>query len=99
MFRVGSPGAGRVDEAKRFEVRVTVGAGQPADDLAGIGVGEEEVDVEDVACGEEGDVLPVRAVGRADVEHAAGALLDAADQRRAEIGRPLFDHRVVHLLG
>src|SRR5207247_4348021 len=98
MFRVGGPGAGRVDEAERLEVRVAVGAGQAGDDLAGLGVGEEEVDVEDVTRGEEGEVLPVGAIGWADVEHSAGALLHAADERRAEVRRLYFKYRRVHIL-
>ena len=96
LLRIRRPGAGRIDEAKRFEVRVACRRRQPPHDLAGPRVGEEEIDVEDVACRQEGEVTTVRAVCRTEVQIAADAAL-AADDRRAERERPVLDDRVVHL--
>src|SRR6266568_9688568 len=71
LLRVGRPGAGGVDESQRVHVRIGRRRGQAPDDFAAARVGEEEVDVEDVACGEEGEVVAVRAERGPDVEHAA----------------------------
>ena len=67
-LRVRRPGAGGVDEAQRVEVRVAIGGDEAADDLAGVRVGEEEVDVEEVARREERDVAAVGAERGTEVQ-------------------------------
>src|SRR6185503_3436932 len=59
LARVGRPAAGAVDEAQRVEVRIAIGGDELADDATRLRIREEEIDVEDLARGEEGDVAAV----------------------------------------
>ena len=76
---------------------VAVGRGEFADDLSRLRVGEEKIDVEDRARGEERDVLAVRTVSRTDVEIAACSRL-AADERRTGLRRTVGHDGRIHLV-
>ena len=75
---------GRVDELQAVEVRVGRRRRQLADHLAGVGVGEEEVDREEVALREEDEPFAVGRERRAEVQLPAPAFLarSAADRSR-----------------
>ena len=82
---VGAPGAGRGDELQAVEVGVGRRRGELADHLARRGVGQEQVDREQVPLREEDDALAVGRKGGAEVQLAAGALLPH-QQRTVESG-------------
>src|SRR3989449_5691736 len=72
---VGRERAGRIDEPQALEIAVERGLDEPPLHAAGLGVGEVEVHEEGIALAEVGDVAPVGAQRRGEVERAVRALL------------------------
>src|SRR5690606_6772163 len=85
LLPVRAPRPRALDEPDGVEVGVGPDGLQLLDDLAALGVGEEEGDAEEVTLREEGDVAAVRAHLRGDVD-VAGVEVAGEDAPGAEAG-------------
>ena len=91
---VRAPAARRLDELQAVEMRVGRRRRQLVQHLAGVDIGQEEIDGEQVALGHVGDAAAVGRQGRRDVQFAASAGL--VDDDAPEGGRralPLEESR------
>ncbi len=86
LFPRRVPGSGRLDELDALEVGIDRGRDDLLPDLARVGVGEKEIDREQVPRREEDDGLPVGTDGRGDVIRIG---LGALEQGPGELVRRL----------
>ena len=106
ILPVGRPVGLRVDEPVGLVVAADAGLEDPALHLAGLAVGQVQVDEVEVLLAEVRHLRPVGREGRRQVQRALGALLgqQLVGHRprlgpRADLGQILLLHRVAPLVG